>query len=140
MEGGEAPLLTAVVVNNTQKESSSSSVYILSFAFLFIFLAYGAAQNLQTTLNTVRLSLSSLVFFFFFFFFYNYLINNWHILLPSKQEHALGTTSLGILYTSFTFFSLIASIVVRNLGSKNALVLGTTGYWLFVAANLKPTW
>lgn len=52
----------------------------------------------------------------------------------------MGTTSLGILYLSFTFFSLVASPVVRALGSKNALILGTTGYWLFIAANLKPTW
>jgi len=34
-------------------------VHILSLAFLLIFLAYGAAQNLQSTLNTVS-------FFFFF--------------------------------------------------------------------------
>ena len=52
----------------------------------------------------------------------------------------MGTTSLGILYLSFTFFSLVASPVVRKLGSKNALILGTSGYWLFIAANLKPTW
>jgi hypothetical protein len=58
----------------------------------------------------------------------------------SNQEDDLGTTSLGILYLSFTFFSLVASVVVRRLGTKNALVLGTTGYWLFIAANLKPTW
>lgn len=58
----------------------------------------------------------------------------------SIQEEDLGTTSLGILYLSFTFFSLVASLVVRALGTKNALILGTTGYWLFIAANLKPTW
>ncbi|KAL0555558.1 hypothetical protein IC582_009506 [Cucumis melo] len=82
-------------------------VHVLSFAFLLIFLAYGAAQNLESTVNT---------------------------------EEDLGTTSLGILYLSFTFFSLVASLVVRALGTKNALILGTTGYWLFTAANLKPTW
>ncbi|PON68603.1 Ion channel regulatory protein [Parasponia andersonii] len=102
--GDSAPL----VVNVDELSSNyTRDVYILSSAFLFIFLAYGAAQNLESSVNT---------------------------------EHDLGTTSLGILYTSFTFFSLIASIVVRFLGSKYALVLGTTGYWLFVAANLKPTW
>lgn len=41
---------------------------------------------------------------------------------------------------SFMFCSMVASLVVRLMGSKNALVLGTTGYWLFVAANLKPSW
>ncbi|KAF8395091.1 hypothetical protein HHK36_019031 [Tetracentron sinense] len=56
------------------------------------------------------------------------------------KEDNLGTTSLGILYLSFTIFSLVASPMVHKLGSKNALVLGTTGYWLFIAANLIPTW
>ncbi|XP_058740214.1 UNC93-like protein 3 [Vicia villosa] len=88
-------------------KSHSRDVHILSLAFLLIFLAYGAAQNLQSTLNT---------------------------------EEDLGTTSLGILYLSFTFFSVFASLVVRILGSKNALIIGTSGYWLYVAANLKPNW
>ncbi|KAJ1387246.1 MFS transporter superfamily [Sesbania bispinosa] len=87
--------------------SHTKDVHILSLAFLLIFLAYGAAQNLQSTLNT---------------------------------EEDLGTTSLGILYLSFTFFSLVASLVVRVVGSKNALIVGTSGYWLYVAANLKPNW
>ncbi|PKI39395.1 hypothetical protein CRG98_040261 [Punica granatum] len=52
----------------------------------------------------------------------------------------LGTISLGILYVSFTIFSLGASLVVRALGSKNAVLLGTSGYWLFIAANLRPSW
>jgi len=56
------------------------------------------------------------------------------------QEENLGTTSLGILYLSFTFFSVFASLVVRILGSKNALIIGTSGYWFYVAANLKPSW
>ncbi|XP_019052814.1 PREDICTED: UNC93-like protein 3 isoform X3 [Nelumbo nucifera] len=88
-------------------KSHARDVHILSSAFLLVFLAYGAAQNLESTVNT---------------------------------EENIGTTSLGILYLSFTIFSLVSSPVVRILGSKNALVLGTTGYWLFVAANLKPSW
>lgn len=102
----ESPLV--VGDSPTQKlMNHARDVHILSSAFLLIFLAYGAAQNLETTLNT---------------------------------EEDLGTISLGILYLSFTFFSMVASSVVRVLGSKNALVLGTTGYWLFIAANLMPTW
>lgn len=85
----------------------SRDVHILSCAFLLVFLAYGAAQNLQSTINT---------------------------------EGNLGTTCLGILYVSFTVFSIVASSVVRSLGSKNALILGTSGYWLFIAANLFPSW
>ncbi|KAG6437410.1 hypothetical protein SASPL_102326 [Salvia splendens] len=82
-------------------------VYLLCWAFLLIFLAYGAVQNLESTINT---------------------------------EGDMGTISLGILYVSFAIFSLVASMVVKKMGSKNALILGTTGYWLFIAANLKPSW
>lgn len=104
----EKPLVAAADSSPVEKgKSHSRDVHILSSAFLLVFLAYGAAQNLESTVNT---------------------------------EDDLGTTSLGILYLSFTFFSLVASPVVRALGSKNALILGTTGYWLFIAANLKPTW
>ncbi|XP_050242647.1 UNC93-like protein 3 isoform X2 [Quercus robur] len=102
----EAPLVGDKLVE-IPKKNHARDVHILSSAFLLVFLAYGAVQNLESTLNT---------------------------------EEDLGTTSLGILYVSFTFFSLVASTVVRGLGSKNALVLGTTGYWLFLAANLKPSW
>lgn len=57
------------------------------------------------------------------------------------QDKGLGTTSLGIVYLSFAIFSLVASPVVRALGSKTALILGTSGYWLFIAAHLiKLTW
>lgn len=101
----EAPLVADDLPQ--KKRDHTRDVHILSSAFLLIFLAYGAAQNLETTINT---------------------------------EGNLGTISLGILYVSFTFFSLIASLVVKALGSKNAIVLGTTGYWLFIAANLKPSW
>ncbi|XP_048429471.1 UNC93-like protein 3 [Pyrus x bretschneideri] len=101
---------TPLVVDNSPIQSRrrhTRDVHILSCAFLLIFLAYGAAQNLETSVNT---------------------------------EDDLGTISLGILYLSFTFFSMVASPVVRALGSKNALILGTTGYWLFIAANLIPSW
>ncbi|KAJ8636877.1 hypothetical protein MRB53_011144 [Persea americana] len=98
----EAPLVVGELPKNHARD-----VHVLSFAFLFVFLAYGAAQNLESTVNT---------------------------------EHDLGTTSLGILYLSFTLFSIVASPMVRMLGSKRALVLGTTGYWLFIASNLKPVW
>ncbi|XP_028758224.1 UNC93-like protein 3 [Neltuma alba] len=101
----ETPLIA--LSDDSTPKNHTRDVHILSVAFLLIFLAYGAAQNLQSTLNT---------------------------------EQDLGTTSLGILYTSLTFFSLVASLVVRVLGSKNALVLGTTGYLLYIAANLMPNW
>ncbi|XP_022767506.1 UNC93-like protein 3 [Durio zibethinus] len=102
----ETPLVVDTLGSETPK-NRTRDVHILSCAFLLVFLAYGAAQNLETTVNA---------------------------------EGNLGTVSLGILYVSFAFFSLFASLVVRVLGSKNAVVLGTTGYWLYIAANLKPTW
>lgn len=106
-EDSEAPLVENSQIQRGSPKHDERDVHILSFAFLLIFLAYGAAQNLESTINTAE---------------------------------DLGTTSLGVLYLSFTGFSVIASFVVKKLGSKNALILGTTGYWLFIAANLKPTW
>ncbi|KAL0347289.1 UNVERIFIED_CONTAM: UNC93-like protein 3 [Sesamum calycinum] len=103
----ESPLVVEENHPQTQPLNHKRDVHILCWAFLLIFLAYGAVQNLESTINT---------------------------------EGDLGTISLGILYVSFALFSVFASLVVRKLGSKNALVLGTTGYWLFTAANLKPSW
>ncbi|GLT38896.1 hypothetical protein SLA2020_131130 [Shorea laevis] len=102
----EAPLIVDNLQSPTPK-NHMRDVHVLSSAFLLIFLAYGAAQNLETTVNAAG---------------------------------DLGTISRGILYVSFMFFSLVASLVVRALGSKNALVLETSGYWLFIPANLKPSW
>ncbi|XP_020586980.1 UNC93-like protein 3 isoform X2 [Phalaenopsis equestris] len=105
-----APLVVVADCSSSdarQPKNHAIDTHILSFAFLFIFSAYGAAQNLQSTVNT---------------------------------EQGLGTISMGILYLSFTFFSVFASVVVRWMGSKKALVLGTTGYLLFIASNLKPSW
>lgn len=82
-------------------------LHILSLTFLLIFLAYSAAQNLESSLNS---------------------------------DEDLGTTSLGILYLSFTVCSFTATPFVRRLGSKNSVILGTSGYWLFIASNLFPAW
>jgi hypothetical protein len=43
------PLLAA-----SPQRSHAADVHILSAAFLFVFSAYCAAQNLQSTVNTVR--------------------------------------------------------------------------------------
>ncbi|KAG8049012.1 hypothetical protein GUJ93_ZPchr0009g1884 [Zizania palustris] len=87
--------------------SETRDLHLLSSAFFFVFLAYHAAQNLQSTVNT---------------------------------DQNLGSVSLGLLYTAFTAFSVVGSPVVRRMGSKRALVLGTSGYLLFIAANLIPSW
>lgn len=131
-----------------KRKCHARDVHILSCAFLLIFLAFGATQNLESTLITV-----SWVFHFLHllcfeetksWFLFNFFLESFDgligILKLTYQEKNLGTTSLGILYLSFAFFSLVASSVVQALGSKNSLILGTTGYWLFIAAHLKPTW
>lgn len=103
----ETPLVAEDFPPQPQPLNHKRDVNLLCWAFVLIFLAYGAVQNLESTMNT---------------------------------DGDLGTISLGILYVSFAVFSVVASMVVKKLGSKNALVLGTTGYWLFIAANLKPSW
>ncbi|KAJ1265910.1 hypothetical protein BS78_08G109700 [Paspalum vaginatum] len=89
------------------RRSHAADARILSASFLFVFSAYSAAQNLESTVNT---------------------------------DGDLGTVSLGILYTSSTLFSVVAPPVVTRLGPKCALVFGTSGYVLFILANLVPTW
>ncbi|KAL6623567.1 hypothetical protein ACP70R_033446 [Stipagrostis hirtigluma subsp. patula] len=118
-------------------------VHLLSAAFLFVFLAYHAAQNLQSTVNTVRPDPIQQA-----------------TSAPARpagrpavaatrahvrgrrvsQDENLGSMSLGVLYTSFTAFAAVGSAVVRRMGSRRALVVGTSGYLLFIAANLAPTW
>uniref|UniRef100_A0A0E0EMW0 Uncharacterized protein n=1 Tax=Oryza meridionalis TaxID=40149 RepID=A0A0E0EMW0_9ORYZ len=123
MEDGRAPAVAELAVPRDDDEeeaaplisggrgtaaatSQTRDLHLLSSAFLFVFLAYHAAQNLQSTVNT---------------------------------DENLGSVSLGLLYTSFTAFSVVGSPVVRRMGSKRALVLGTSGYLLFIAANLVPS-
>ncbi|CAL5092955.1 unnamed protein product [Urochloa decumbens] len=103
-EDAAAPLVAAPAAS---RRSPAADAHILSAAFLFVFSAYGAAQNLESTVNT---------------------------------KGDLGTVSLGILYTSFTLFSVVASPVVTRLGPKRALVVGSSGYVLFILANIVPTW
>ncbi|XP_037439734.1 UNC93-like protein 3 isoform X2 [Triticum dicoccoides] len=57
-----------------------------------------------------------------------------------NTEGNLGAVSMGILYASFTVFTATAAAVVRRLGSRGALVVCTSGYALFILANLLPTW
>ncbi|RCV18787.1 hypothetical protein SEVIR_3G345200v4 [Setaria viridis] len=103
-EAAAVPLLAAPAAG---RRSPAADAHILSAAFLFVFSAYSAAQNLESTVNT---------------------------------KGDLGTFSLGILYTSFTLFAVVASPVVTRLGPKRALVVGSSGYVLFILANLVPTW
>jgi MFS family permease len=108
-EAAAAPLLAgaAPLGYSGHRRSHAGDLHVLSAAFLFVFSAYCAAQNLESSVNT---------------------------------EGDLGTVSMGILYTSFTLFAVTASPVVTWLGSKRALVVGTSGYVIFILANLVPTW
>jgi hypothetical protein len=109
-------------------------VHILCAAFLFVFSAYSAAQNLESTVNTVHYTLCFPFSPLFPSPFHQFLV---------VQEGDLGTVSLGILYTSFTLFSVVASPVVTRLGPKRALVVGTSGYgasilvWMPGACSIK---
>nr|CAB3462359.1 unnamed protein product [Digitaria exilis] len=108
VEEATAPLVPGSGARRASATTGATrDVHVLSSAFLFVFLAYHAAQNLQSTVNT---------------------------------DENLGSISLGVLYTSFTAFSAVGSAVVRWMGSKRALVVGTSGYLLFIAANLAPSW
>lgn len=49
----EAPLVTGEDRKVRPGKSYTRDVHILSISFLLIFLAYGAAQNLETTVNKV---------------------------------------------------------------------------------------
>jgi hypothetical protein len=51
----ESPLVVDSSPVQTQKQNHARDVHILSSAFLLIFLAYGAVQNLESTVNTVSL-------------------------------------------------------------------------------------
>ncbi|PUZ67495.1 hypothetical protein GQ55_3G440100 [Panicum hallii var. hallii] len=107
VEEAAAPLVPGSGARRASAAATPRDVHLLSSAFLFVFLAYHAAQNLQSTVNT---------------------------------DENLGSISLGVLYTSFTAFSAVGSAVVRWMGSRCALVVGTSGYLLFIAANLAPSW
>jgi hypothetical protein len=56
------------------------------------------------------------------------------------QDDGLGSISIGVLYLSLTLSSLAAQIFVVRLGSRRALLVGLSGYWAFIAANLYPIW
>ena len=62
------------------------------------------------------------------------------ILLSFLKDAGLGSISLGVLYFSLTFFSIGAPVIVKWLGSKYGILLGMSGYWVFMVANLFPSW
>lgn len=104
----EEPLLSHVEISS--KSSSSKTLrdlYLLSISFLFVFLAYSATQNLESSINA---------------------------------DGNLGSVSLGALYLSLTICSVGAPYPVKWLGSKKGILLGISGYWMFILANLFPSW
>ncbi|KAF5955013.1 hypothetical protein HYC85_007869 [Camellia sinensis] len=109
MEEEEAPLVAENLETQTlTKKNHTRDVHILSSAFLLMFLAYGAVQNLESTINTVR----------------------------GRYRDNFARDIVFVFY-GFFFLCFIGGSVP---GYKNALVLETAGYWLFIAVNLKPTW
>lgn len=53
-----APVEDRSLSEASRPENHARDVHILSFGFLFVFSAYNAAQNLESTVNTVRLLLA----------------------------------------------------------------------------------
>lgn len=111
----EEPLLDAKNSSNSGSQdgggnSSSKTLrdlHLLSVSFLFVFLAYSATQNLESSVNA---------------------------------DGNLGSVSLGVLYLSLTICSVVAPYPVKWLGSKKGILLGLSGYWIFIVANLFPSW
>jgi fucose permease len=56
------------------------------------------------------------------------------------KDEGLGSISLGVLYISLTLFSAGAPVLVKRLGSKYGILVGLIGYWIFMLANLSPSW
>ena len=54
VEEAAAPLIPGPGARRATAAATPRDVHLLSSAFLFVFLAYHAAQNLQSTVNTVR--------------------------------------------------------------------------------------
>ena len=49
----ESPLVVSDSQSDKTRQNHTRDVHVLSCAFLLIFLAYGATQNLESTVNTV---------------------------------------------------------------------------------------
>lgn len=103
------PLLQSVdpPSSDLRPRNHLKDLHILSFSFLFVFLAYSATQNLESSLNS---------------------------------DQNLGSVSLGVLYLSLTVCSVGAAYPVRWLGSKRGILLGLSGYWIYIMANIFPSW
>ncbi|KAI5063400.1 hypothetical protein GOP47_0021947 [Adiantum capillus-veneris] len=102
----EEPLLRGATPPSGSN-SSLRDLHLLSTSFLFVFLAYSATQNLESSVNA---------------------------------NGNLGSVSLGILYLSLTLFSVGAPFPVKWLGPKKGILVGLSGYWIFILANLFPSW
>eukprot|EP00899_Mesostigma_viride_P027509 jgi/Mesvir1/7943/Mv11863-RA.1 len=57
-----------------------------------------------------------------------------------NSDAGLGATSLGVLYFSLAFFSLLTARLVSHLGTRATLVGGLSTYSTFVAAHWWPGW
>lgn len=56
----------------------------------------------------------------------------------TTRSASVGSTTLGILYSTFTLSNLLSSSIVSLLGAKISLLLGASAYVLFVASNIQP--
>lgn len=125
----ETPLL--VVANNPKNHTKD--VHILSVAFLLIFLAYGAAQNLQSTLNTVSLGE------FFFPVRLKYLLY-FNFDSDFAFEFSVSGGELGYDFTwgfVYVFHCFLSGRFFGGSGTRVEECFGSRHNWLFVLCSCK---
>ncbi|MFQ6648201.1 hypothetical protein Gotur_021191, partial [Gossypium turneri] len=134
----EAPLVIDISERETPK-SRTRDIHILSCAIL-VFLASGAAQNLETTVNAVSFStdLPNKGYSYFVLCLLG-LPRLWSCSEFGDYSRKLGNGDSWNTVCIFCGFLVVCIIGGLSTGVKECSVLGTTGYWLFIAANLKPT-
>lgn len=113
----EAPLVVDVSGGETTK-NRTRDVHILSCAFLLIFLAYGAAQNLETTINSVS-SFSRLIYFHSIEFKSSYLVEykrDWSLKFSGIFKRFYNFPELLIFKIFLTIYFL--GVSGRKLGNS----------------------
>jgi len=56
--------------------------------------------------------------------------------LQTTQNKTLGFWVLGILYITFSISNFLAPAIISKIGISKSLVIGATGYIMFIAANI----
>jgi MFS family permease len=60
--------------------------------------------------------------------------------LATAVNKGLGEASSGALYIGFSITGLVSPTVVKYLGGKWGIIVGLSGYCIYIACNVYPTW